>query len=127
VYFSMESFLSDRDSVGTVLRRTVYAQPALVPESSWMMAGTPADPVTGLKRGAEADTLLIAPGSAAAVRWWMIQLRTAGSWETHVIDGAMHVFCIPPSSGTALRPDLIAVTAVDRVGKASGASALRLP
>jgi len=127
VYFSMESFLSDRDSVGTVLRRTVYAQPALVPESSWMMAGTPADPVTGLKRGAEADTLLIAPGSAAAVRWWMIQLRTAGSWETHVIDGAMHVFCIPPSGGTALRPDLITVTAVDRVGKASGASALRLP
>ncbi len=127
VYFSMESFLTDRDSVGTVLRRTVYAQPALVPESSWMMAGTPADPVTGLKRGAEADTLLIAPGSAAAVRWWMIQLRTAGSWETHVIDGAMHVFCIPPSGGTALRPDLIAVTAVDRVGKASGASALRLP
>ena len=25
VHFSMESFLSDRDSVGTVLRRTVYA------------------------------------------------------------------------------------------------------
>jgi uncharacterized lipoprotein YddW (UPF0748 family) len=127
VHFSMESFLTDRDSVGTVLRRTVYAQPALVPESPWMMSGTPADPVTGLKRGAEGDTLFIAPGSAAAVRWWMIQLRTAGVWETHVIDGVARAFGIPASRGTSSRPDLVTVIAVDRVGKASGASALRLP
>jgi hypothetical protein len=83
--------------------------------------------VTGLKRGAEGDTLLIAPGSAAAVRWWMIQLRTAGVWETHVIDGVARAFGIPASRGTSSRPDLVTVTAVDRTGKASGASALRLP
>jgi uncharacterized lipoprotein YddW (UPF0748 family) len=127
LHFSMEAFLADRDSVGTLLRRTVYTQTALVPESPWMMEGTPAVPVTGFKRSAEGDSLLITPGAGSAARWWVIQLRTDGSWETHVIDGAAHAFGIPPAHGNASRPDLIAVTAVDRVGKAGGASALRLP
>jgi uncharacterized lipoprotein YddW (UPF0748 family) len=127
VHFSMESFLTDRDSVGTVLRRTVYAQPALVPESAWMMDGAPAVPVTGFKRSAEGDSLFITPGPGSISRWWVIQLRTAGSWETRVIGGEARAFGIPPVRGASARPDLVAVTAVDRVGKASGASALRLP
>ena len=123
----MESFLTDRDSVGTVLRRTVYAQQALVPESPWMMSGSPAVPVTGFKRGAEGDSVLIATGAGSSARWWMIQVRTDGAWETHVIDAAARTFSIPAPRGTLSRPDLITVTAVDRVGNASGVSALRLP
>src|ERR1035437_670897 len=127
VHFSMESFLSDRDSVGTVLRRTVYARLALVPESPRMMDGSPADPATALKRSAKGDSLVITPGPGSVARWWMIQYRTAGTWETQVIDGAVREFGIPAGHDSSSRPDLIAVTAVDRVGKTSGASALRLP
>ena len=70
VHFSMEAFLTNRDSVGTVLRRTVYAQPALVPESPWMMSGAPATPAISLKRVAVGDTLLIAAPPGAPPRWW---------------------------------------------------------
>jgi hypothetical protein len=122
----MESFLSDRDSVGTVLRRTVYSQPALVPESPLMLDGTPADPVAVFKRSVAGDSLLIKPGPGSVARWWVIQLRTAGTWETLVIDGAVREFGIPGGHDSSSRPDLIAVTAVDRVGKTSAASALRL-
>ena len=127
VHFSMESFLTDRDGVGTALRRSVYATAALVPESPWMMPGHPAGPLTGYKNGADADTLLISPGSAEAVRWWVIQLRRAGAWETHVVDGSVRAFALPPAGAAGPRADLVAVTAVGRVGRASAVSALRLP
>ena len=127
VHFSMESILTDRDSVGTVLRRTVYAQRALVPESPWMMPGTPTTPTTGFKRSADGDSVTVAAGAGTAPRWWMIQLRTDGAWETHVIDAAARAYAIPVPAGAKPRPDLIAITAVDRVGNASGVSALRLP
>ena len=127
VLFSMESLLIDRDSVGTELRRSVYANPALVPESPWMMKGDPPVPLTGFKRSTDADSLLIAPGSAEPVRWWVIQLRREGAWETHVIDGAVRTFVMPPAGASSARADLVTVTAVDRVERASGASALRLP
>ena len=29
------------------------------------------------------------------MRWWVIQYRTAGTWETQVIDGAVRAFGIP--------------------------------
>jgi uncharacterized lipoprotein YddW (UPF0748 family) len=127
VHFSMESFLSDRDSVGTLLRRTVYARPALVPASPWMMNGSPADPATSLKRTVEGESLVITPGTGSVARWWMIQYRSAGAWETRVIDGTVREFGIPAGHDSSSHPDLIAVTAVDRVGRTSAASALRLP
>jgi uncharacterized lipoprotein YddW (UPF0748 family) len=128
VHFSMESFLADRDSVGTVLRRTVYDAAALVPESPWMMAGVPPAPAPDLRWNEAGDTLLIVPGQGATVRWWVIQLRTDGAWETRVIDGAERTFGLPAASrGSPSRPDLVAVTAVDRVGRAGSPSALRLP
>jgi uncharacterized lipoprotein YddW (UPF0748 family) len=127
VHFSMEAFLTDRDSVGTVLRRTVYAQQAIVPESPWMMSGTPTTPTTGFKRSAEGDSVTIVPGAGTQPRWWVIQLRTDGVWKTQLIDAAAHAYAVPRSREPAAQPDLIAVSAVDRVGNASGVSALRLP
>jgi hypothetical protein len=127
VHFSMEAFLTDRDSVGTVLRRSVYANAALVPESPWMVRTEPVVPLTSLKRSTDADSLLISPGSAEPVRWWVIQLRRDGAWETHVIDASVRAFVVPSMGASTSRADLVSVIAVDRVGKASAASALRLP
>jgi uncharacterized lipoprotein YddW (UPF0748 family) len=121
LHFSMEPFLADRDSVGTVLRRTVYAEPALVPSSPWMMPGAPAPPEIALKQGGGADTLLIAPGGGSVARWWVVQWRTAGAWTTRVIDASMRTY------GLSAPCDLVTVTAVDRTEQAGAPSALRLP
>ncbi len=127
VHFSMEAFLTNRDSVGTALKRTVYAQPALVPESPWMMTGAPATPSISLKRVAAGDTLVIAAPPGTPPRWLVVQLHAGASWETHVIDGSLRAFGLPKSVGPDARPELAVVTAIDRVGKASAPSALRLP
>ncbi|MGH7655933.1 MAG: hypothetical protein ACREN6_14850, partial [Gemmatimonadaceae bacterium] len=133
LHFSMEPLLSDRDSVGTVLRRTVYAAPALVPPSPWMMPGAPAPPEITLKQGTRGDTLLIAPGGGSVARWWLVQWRTGGTWTTRVIDASVRVYGLTNAAGASgatgapARPDLVAVTAVDRTEQAGGPSALRLP
>ena len=128
VHFSMEAFLTDRDSVGTALERLVYAERALVPESPWMMSGMPEVPVIGLKRSTDGGVLTVVAGSRAVVRWWAVQLRVAGVWETHLLDGARHTFRLADiQRDPSTTPDLVEVTAVDLVGKASGPSALRLP
>jgi uncharacterized lipoprotein YddW (UPF0748 family) len=128
VHFSMEAFLRDRDSVGTALKRTLYAEPALVPESPWMTTnGAPTTPSIGLKRAAAGDTLLITAPAGAVPRWLVVQLHAGVSWETHIIDGTVRAFGLPKSVGPDARPELAVVTAVNRVGKASAPSALRLP
>lgn len=127
VHFSMEAFLADRDSVGTVLRRTVYAEPALVPASPWMMPGTPGAPSIAFERTATYDVLHVTPGPGTVVRWWVVQLRTGASWETHIIDGAARIYALGEPGGSGPRPDVVAVTAVDRVGNAGAVAALRVP
>jgi len=128
VHFSMEAFLKDRDSVGTVLRRTVYAQAALVPASPWMMPNAPAPAgVMVFKHGAQGDSLLLTSTPAAPARWWVIQFHTGTTWDTQIISGALRAFAVPVSNGATLRPDLTVATPVDRVGKAGPATALRLP
>jgi uncharacterized lipoprotein YddW (UPF0748 family) len=124
LHFSMEAFLSDRDSVGTVLRRTVYANPALVPASPWMMQGTPDAPEISLKRGAAVDSLLIAPGGGTTARWWVVQWRRGAEWTTHVIDASVRAYGVPADAAPY---DLIAVTAVDRTEQAGSPAALRMP
>ena len=125
VHFSMESLLSDRDSVGSVLRRTVYAEPALVPASPWLSPGPPPAPVTAFRRTAEGDSLVVIPGSPTPVRWWLVQRRTAGGWDAQLVDAASRELALG-GAGEA-RPSLVAVSAIGRAGEASPASALRLP
>jgi uncharacterized lipoprotein YddW (UPF0748 family) len=128
VHFSMEPLMSDRDSVGTALAREVYADPALVPASPWMMNDpSPPPPEIALKQCTVGDTLAVAPGSDAVVRWWVVQVRAAGVWETYVRDGSARAFILAGLLRNPSAPaELIAVTAVDRVGHAGAASALRL-
>jgi len=128
LHFSMEAFLTDRDSVGTALRRTVYAAPALVPPSPWMMpAAAPGAPEIALKQGVRGDTLLIAPGAGAVARWWLVQWRTAGTWTTRVIDASVRAFGLSGAGNAMPHPDLVAITAIGRTEQAGSPSALRLP
>jgi uncharacterized lipoprotein YddW (UPF0748 family) len=127
VHFSMEAFLTNRDSIGTVLQRDVYAEPALVPASPWMTSGLPPAPEIDLTRPAGGYTLTIVPGSAAPVRWWLVQIRLDDGWKTHIVDGAERSIPLArwmPASMTA--PSRIAVTAVDRAENASPPAVLRV-
>jgi len=127
VHFSMKVLLENRDSIGTALERLVYADPALVPASPWLAAGVPAVPTISLNAAAGGPTLSLAPATREPLRWWVVQLRIGGRWETRVIDGATRTLLLADLlRSPSIAPELISVTAVDRASNASAPVALRL-
>jgi uncharacterized lipoprotein YddW (UPF0748 family) len=127
VHFSMKVLLDDRDSVATALERLLYAEPALVPASPWMTNAPIGTPAVGVIQGKDDEVVVLTPDGKDVVRWWLVQLRIGGRWEARLFDGAMRR-C---SLGSLLRnpfvaPELLAVTAIDRVGNATAPVVLRL-
>jgi hypothetical protein len=81
-----------------------------------------------LKASPDGDVLAFVPPAKDSVRWWVLQLRFAGQWQAHLLGGSRRSarvadFVHDPFAG----PELIAVTAVDRVGNAGPPVTLRLP
>jgi uncharacterized lipoprotein YddW (UPF0748 family) len=128
VHFSMRVLLENRDSIATALERLVYADPALVPATPWLTAGTLGPPAVNLKASPDGEVLTFVPPAKGSVRWWVLQLRFAGQWRAHVLDGSKRsARVLDLVHDPFVGPELIAVTAVDRVGNAGAPVTLRLP
>ena len=128
VHFSMKVLLEDRDSVATALERTLYSEPALVPASPWMSVPALGVPTVAVIQVKEDEDVVFTPHAKDVVRWWLVQLKVGGRWESRLLDGAMRRTLL----GALLRnplvaPDILAVTAIDRVGNALAPVVLRLP
>ena len=132
VHFSMKAFLDDVDSVGTTLARGPYAERALVPASPWLDARAPAVPAAPkvAVRSAQPNgdpTLALTPAGKGVVRWWAVQLRADGVWRTIVLEGNVRTARLPELlRGADAVADVVAVSAVDRVGNVSEPTILRL-
>ena len=119
VHFSMEVFMKPgaRDSLAERLLATVYAEPAIVPASPWLAIARPAKPRVTLSADStsnEATVQMNMPESDP--RLWLVQVRTRGSWTTHILPGSEHRFAL---SNAESRADLVCVTAIDRIGQSS--------
>jgi uncharacterized lipoprotein YddW (UPF0748 family) len=124
IHFSMDALMKDRDGITTALARGPYAEHALVPASPWMTDGeAPGAPGVALTETPDGRVLTITPSGPGSPRWWAVQLRIDGAWQTRIIDGSQR--SVPLGALTALAPDLIAATAVDKFGIASAATAVR--
>ncbi|HKW12276.1 MAG TPA: hypothetical protein VJO33_17960, partial [Gemmatimonadaceae bacterium] len=67
--------------------------------------------------------LKIAAGDSAPVALWVVQMRDSDEhWKTTILPVATREFAIPDSAD----PDLVAVSAVDRIGQTSTRTVLRL-
>ena len=128
VHFSMKVLLDNRDSLGTALQSLMYADPALVPASPWLSARVPGIPAAGLIPSAKGVMIRLTPSGKDVVRWWVVQLRFAGRWQAQVIDGARRKAPLDEFVHDSLMaPEMIAVTAVDRVGNSGQPVTLRIP
>jgi len=128
VHFSMKALLDDRDSVGTALERLLYAEPALVPASPWMTRGVIGPPAVALRERGSGVVLTLSPAGKDVVRWWLVQLRLGGRWESRVLDGTLRALALSELvRASFVSPELVAVTAVDRVGVTTAPVVLRLP
>ena len=111
--------LTDNPALANVIR-AAYQQTALVPASPWLASLPPARP----------KLVVVENGrSGLSVRWetngipawlWVLQYRTNGVWATEILPAGQTTRSFEDS-----KPDLVAASAVDRVGILSPPAALQ--
>jgi uncharacterized lipoprotein YddW (UPF0748 family) len=119
VHFSMKPLLQNRRNIATMLREGQYADPALVPASTWLDDQPPAAPrayVTGAI--ADGAPLSLEPAEDERPWLWTVYVRHGNGWRTHVLPGIDRQFILKddPELGP---PAAVAVAAVDRCGNES--------
>jgi len=123
VHFSMKAFLTDQGGVASRLMERVYGDVALVPASPWMARALPSTPTVRVKKNAASGgltlTMTLPPKQVA--RWFLVQVRTGGAWGSRLVVACATCGEEIVPTGAGLLPDRIVVTAIDRVGQASGA------
>jgi uncharacterized lipoprotein YddW (UPF0748 family) len=115
-----ESALMRNASLQNALTRDAYRQPALVPRYTWLDATAPPRPAASLL---VTDGLTVATWSASSQEkpWlWVVQTRQFGDWKIQILPGDRKTLALN------LKPELVAVTAVDRCGNASSPVVLKL-
>ncbi|AHG91236.1 protein of unknown function DUF187 [Gemmatirosa kalamazoonensis] len=125
VWFSMKALMSNQGGVTDTLSNGAYAEPALVPASPWLPGRTPAVPRVVLRRAGSAVALDVAPGDREPVRLWLVRARYGAAWTTDIVSGDERRIAVRPPA-TRGAPDEVRVSAVDRAGRESPASAVTL-
>ena len=118
IHFSMAALMQNRDGITTLLQMGPYAQPALVPATPWLDAPMPPAPML---RAAGARVLIEpAPGEPAS-RWavWRRGRGAASTWRFEVLGGSER--SLDPQGA-----EVLAVAAVNRVGRLSAHHILKL-
>ena len=116
IHFSMAALMQNRDGLATRLQAGAYAQAALVPATPWLDDQPPPAP-TLRKAG---SLVHIDPGAGEAAARWAVWRRQGGQWRFAVLPGAQRQ--VDPAGA-----DILAVSAVDRVGNQGPQHLLRLP
>jgi uncharacterized lipoprotein YddW (UPF0748 family) len=139
VHFSMKVFFENPDGLVERLASGPYAQPALVPATTWLSVGSPAAPTVSVRTTSGRAMLEILPTARPAVPigvggtstvsstpWlWVVQSRGAAGWTTEIVPAAVRSRPLAPS-GSA-QPREVRVTAIDRLGVASTPATVRAP
>jgi hypothetical protein len=89
----------------------------VVPASPWLDGVAPGTPVLTVN-GA---SLRFAPAAGEAVRWWVVQYRSGGTWRTRTQFGTYDTFVVGSNV------DRVRVYAGDRVMNLSGPAEWRRP
>ncbi|HKH93821.1 MAG TPA: family 10 glycosylhydrolase [Gemmatimonadaceae bacterium] len=139
VHFSMKVFFDNPDGLNERLVAGPYAQPALVPATSWLSVGTPPAPAVSVRKDATGRAMLemlptaqspvpIGYGGTSTVSatpWlWLVQTLGESGWATEIVPAAVRS---RPLGSRGVTPREVRVTAIDRLGVASPAAVLRAP
>ena len=139
VHFSMKVFFENPDALNERLVAGPYAQPALVPATTWLSVGTPGAPAVSVRKDATGRAMLemlptaqspvpIGVGGTSTVSatpWlWVVQTLGESGWATEIVPAVVRS---RPLASRGATPREVRVTAIDRLGVASPAAVLRAP
>ncbi|MGH7969343.1 MAG: hypothetical protein ACREIC_11510, partial [Limisphaerales bacterium] len=118
VHWSMKALMRNGQLVAE-LEKQLYDRPALTPACAWLDNKCPSKPqltVAGSSRRANWK-----PATKDDVWLWVVQTRTRTQWTTKVLSAGDRGMLLDK-----MRPEIIALTAVDRCGNASPPAVLEL-
>ena len=123
VHFSAKVFMQNRDSIVDKLLAGPYAAPALIPASPWLDSIAPRAPTAYLMKDSatRATTVMLVPTGSEKPWLWVVRYRYGPDWSTLILPGAqtIHMFA---GGSESTPPDVVFVSAVDRIGNESNAS-----
>src|SRR5690606_17775588 len=104
-----------RDSMSTRMMRETDARLALTPAMSWLDDARQPAPVA-TRSGAR---IAIRPGDGEPAFLWVIQSRWPDGWRTEIVSVGAREWTAGSTHDVSGRPDVVWITAVDRVGNES--------
>jgi len=121
VFFSMKGLMRDVDSVDAKLS-PLYAEPALVPASSWLDGTPPPRPTASLFAAAATGEryVRLTPGQGEKPWLWVVRTLQAGQWTTEILPNEVRSHRL-----VAGEIERVVVNAVDRVGNLSAPAVAR--
>jgi uncharacterized lipoprotein YddW (UPF0748 family) len=108
IFYHLRNLFDNRALTDVV--RTEYPQPALVPASWWLDSTSPAKPKLSIGESHAGLQVEWAASGAKPAWLWILQFRINGVWTTEILPANQEVWTFDHST-----PDIIAVSAVDRV------------
>jgi uncharacterized lipoprotein YddW (UPF0748 family) len=115
VHFSMKAFLQDRDGINEKLKKGLYAEPALVPESPWLGKETPGKAEVSAQQTDDGVTVEFKPPHGKTPWQWLVQTQTADGWQTAIVPGNEIKHVIQLTAGE--EPRAVVVSGVSRLGR----------
>lgn len=115
VHFSMKALLENRRKIADRLTEEVYARPALVPASPWLGNTTPGEPILAFQTTGTGTMVTVTPAEGEAAWLWIIRARRGDTWTMDVVPGWSTSYTFP-ASDHAVFPEVVVVSAVDRLG-----------
>jgi uncharacterized lipoprotein YddW (UPF0748 family) len=118
IHWSFKGLARNSGGVADLLSRSVYAVPALVPESPWLGGSEPAKPAVEISGG----RLRWRTPQPAAVRWWLVQTRAGGKWESRLLPASEKSVALEREETLATVRALNATGMLSEIGKSGAPS-----
>jgi uncharacterized lipoprotein YddW (UPF0748 family) len=115
VFFSMKCLVDNRDGLADKLKEGLYADEALVPETTWLGGEAPGKPEVKASRDAQGVALQLKPAPGDKPTHWVVRLRQGDAWTVRIVPGQDVQPVVAADDGAAVEE--VAVSAVSRLGQ----------
>jgi uncharacterized lipoprotein YddW (UPF0748 family) len=122
LHWSMKAIVQNRGGIADVLRRELYATPALTPEYPWLKAPLIPKPRVEAMPQSDGSIRFSWARPDSVIAWqWVVQRRHNGQWTTDILGGTLGSFTLAASQC----PEALAIRATDRFGHLGPATILQ--
>ena len=123
IHWNVSALVDNRNNLGTQLITRTYAQPALVPASKWLNNRPPKAPAVFAKWDKARGMIQInwRTTEVNPIQWWLFQVKANNRWISKLMPGQQRMALLRPGKSF---PEIISLTALDKAGNSSQATAL---